>query len=96
MSRYSRTFVTRGGQARSTSFAIVDIRQAVKDGIIKTKEITLGHGTRLDHLAAVELGDERLWWVIAACSDIGVALQAPPGTRIIIPTDREKLKMFIT
>ena len=44
-------------------------------------------GERLDTLANRFLGDGRLWWAIAACSQIGWGLQVPPGTIIKIPVN---------
>lgn len=84
-SRYSRTPILSLGAQYGTSVATTRIRQAIKDGTIKTKEIVLRGAERLDTLAGSIYGDSRYWWVLAAASDVGWALQAPPGTIIHIP-----------
>ena len=45
------------------------------------------YGDRYSNLAHEHYGDVKLWWVIAAASDIGWGLQCPPGTFLRIPTD---------
>tara|TARA_Y100000591_G_C21489801_1_gene524537 strand:- start:51 stop:224 length:174 start_codon:yes stop_codon:yes gene_type:complete len=47
----------------------------------------LKEAQRLDTIAAESYGDARLWWVIAAASNIGWGLQVPPGTKLSIPID---------
>jgi hypothetical protein len=61
------------------------IRAAIADGTLPFKEITLKEAQRLDHIAAQAYGNGRYAWLIAAASDIGWMLQAPPGTYIRIP-----------
>ena len=56
-------------------------------GIIPCSSYTLRAGERLDHVAARAFGDEKLWWIIAAASGIGWALQVTPGTQLRIPTN---------
>ena len=79
-------FITRsGGQLLETNQAIPIIRNAVSNGTLAVAERVLSSNTRLDIIAHQQYGDGRLWWVIAAASGIGWWLQAPPGTRIVIP-----------
>ena len=79
-------FITRsGGQLLETNQAIPIIRAAVSNGTLAVAESVLSSNTRLDIIAHQQYGDGRLWWVIAAASGIGWWLQAPPGTRIVIP-----------
>ena len=40
---------------------------------------------RLDKLAKIFYEDASLWWIIAAASGIGWAMQCPAGTVIKIP-----------
>lgn len=84
-SRYSRSPVLDLGGQFGTSNAIVVIRQAIKDGTIKTREIVVRGAERLDTLAGSIYGDSRYWWILASASDIGWGLQVPPGTIIRIP-----------
>mgnify|MGYP001255758606 FL=1 len=70
-----------------TSDAIRVVRGLVKRKKVPVKELALRESERLDHVAHKYYGDTRLWWVIAAASDIGWGLQCPPGTFLRIPTD---------
>ena len=94
-SRYSSDFLIAGGKARSTSYAIPIIRNALALGRISVTQITLKEGMRVDQIAGKFLGDSRLWWIISALSDIGWCMQVPAGTRIIIPTDMEQIRGII-
>lgn len=73
------------GQQFGTCDAIRNIRSAVKDGRLPVKEITLNEAQRLDTLAGAIYGNGRLWWILAAASQIGYACQCPPGTIIFVP-----------
>lgn len=85
--RDARTPIIRAGKQFGTSRAIETVKAGVDDGSIRTRQITLQEGDRLDVIAGREYGDSRNWWIIAAASGIGWGLQVPPGTRILIPTD---------
>jgi len=85
VSRYSRTKVIRAGKQFGTSFAVAAIRLNIDNGNIQTEEMILDEGVRIDVLAGRIYGDGRLYWVLAAASNIGWAMQVPPGTRIVIP-----------
>ena len=84
-SRYQNDTPIKRGTILKTATAVDNIRKRMKAGAIPHKVVTLKAGQRLDHVAASEFGDGRLWWVTAACSNIGWALQAPPGTVIKVP-----------
>jgi hypothetical protein len=84
-SRYSRTPILKLGEQFGTSVTQTMIREAIKNGTIKTREIVLRGAERLDTIAGATYGDGRYWWILAAASDIGWALQVPPGTIIRIP-----------
>jgi len=71
------------------------IRAAMKDGSLSLRPIVIKEGERLDVIAGRTYGDGRLWWVIAAASDIGWPLQVPPGTRLNIPTDLSQIAGLI-
>ncbi len=95
MNRYRSDRRIRGGSVLATNQSVNRIKTAVRDGRLKTKRYKLKEGERLDVIAQRFLGDGRLWWVLAACSNIGWGLQVPPGTLINIPTQFEKLNGLI-
>jgi len=85
------TFASKGrntlGQGYvSKSNAGFKIYTGVQSGEIDYNVHTLVSGERLDYLAGRFYGDSSLWWVIAAASGIGYALQVQPGTILRIPT----------
>lgn len=84
-SRYARSPRLDLGAQMGTSRAIETIRAAIKDGSLSYQQTTVRGAERLDTLAGSVYGDGRYWWVLAAASDIGWALQVPPGTVINIP-----------
>lgn len=84
-SRYSRTPLLDLGAQFGTAFVAQVIRKAIKDGSLPVKSMILRGAERLDTVAASVYGDGRYWWVLAAASNIGWGLQAPPGTVINIP-----------
>ena len=83
--RYNRTRTFGLNFRYGTSFAIPAIRENIQNGNIRVTELVLQERERLDILAGQNYGDGRLWWIIAAASDIGWGMQPPPGTRILIP-----------
>lgn len=83
--RYREGLSDMGGL--KTARSVTRLRAAIKAGRITTFQRALKQGERIDQIAAAQYGDARLWWVIAAASNIGWWMQAPPGTRIVIPTD---------
>lgn len=95
MNRYRSDRRIRGGAILATNQSINRIKTAVRIGSLKTRRYKLKEGERLDTISSEYLGDGRLWWVIAACSNIGWGLQVPPGTLINIPTQIDKLSTLI-
>ena len=87
INRYASDNIVKGGKLLGTNGALQRLRNAVKSGNIRTQYIILQEGDRLDTIAGRYYGDGRLWWVVAAASDIGWWLQVPAGTRVLIPTD---------
>lgn len=95
LSRYTRTTRILGGRQQGTSRAHSIIHLGIEKGIIEYKTIITEEGDRLDHIAAKELGDGRLWWIIAAASRIGWWLQVPPGTVLRVPTKMQQVKAYV-
>lgn len=85
-SRYNRTPILKMGQQYGMCEALNVIRTAMKNGRLPVKELVLTEAQRLDTLAGSLYGDGRMWFVIAACSNIGWGLQCPPGTILYIPS----------
>jgi len=88
LSRYSFTkkgIKANGKRYTSISNASTRIFKAVETQQISYTVHVLEEGERLDYLAGIYYRDSSLWWVLAAASGIGYALQVPPGTVIRIP-----------
>ena len=90
-SRYKSDPEIRGNVLLGTARALPRIREAIARGQLAYTEMTLKEGQRLDHIAGELYNDGRLWWVIAAASNIGWWLQAPPGTVLRIPNDLQQV-----
>lgn len=93
-SRYQRVSLLDSGRQYGTSRAHEVIREAIASGELAFQELTLYESQRLDHIAGLYYGNGRFYWVIAAASNIGWALQVPPGTRIVIP-DLEGVRRLV-
>lgn len=87
MARSRYTFVSRinDGQGISAWSGGTTLFNAVLTGNLEADTIVLTQGQRLDHIAGQYYGNGSYWWVIAAASGIGWALQCPAGTVIKIP-----------
>jgi hypothetical protein len=85
-SRYTRTPILGFGSQQGTSQSISVVRKAISDGILdRGIQTTLKGSDRLDTIAGAHYGDASYWWIIAAASNIGWALQVPPGTILYLP-----------
>ena len=84
-SRYKRAPTIGFNYQYGTSNTHVVIKNAIANKTVSFKTIVLNESQRLDHLAAIYYGDAKYWWILAAASNIGWALQLPPGTIINIP-----------
>ena len=83
MKRYSTTKkkIDKSGIRVNSTTYYHEISVSDSDTFIYPKE-----GERLDYLAGIYYGDSSFWWVLAAASGIGYALQVPPGTVIRVPS----------
>lgn len=84
-SRYTESETSRGGLR--TAATVASIRLRIRRGQIEATTRILKQGERLDTIAQEVYGDGRLWWVIAAASNIGWCWQVTEGTLIRIPLD---------
>ena len=87
VSRYTFAKRFNGGAAVNPSSAGYKIFNACRNGSLPYTTKILEEGERLDSLAGLLYGDSTLWWIIAAASGIGWAMQVPPGTLLFIPSD---------
>ena len=94
-SRYRNDNTLRGNKAIGTNQAIRKLRLAHRNGLLSVEKRVLKEGTRLDHIAQEFYGDGRLWWVIAAVSGIGWWVQAPAGTKVLVPTNIREIQEII-
>lgn len=83
--RYARTPILVFGQKYGTSEVIPIIRENCKNGNIRFVDKVLEESERLDIIAGEVYGDGRLFWVIAAASEIAYPGQVPSGTILRIP-----------
>lgn len=95
MRRYDNSPVIRGGRQYGTSQAALTIQRAIENDQIDTRIEIVQQGERLDSIAGRAYGDAKLWWIIAAASNVGWCLQVPPGTRLRIPTDLRQVSELI-
>lgn len=89
LSRYSFSSARKDSNGQDIigiSQSCYKIYNAIENGRINYSLHVLEQGERLDYLAGVNYGDSSLWWVIAAASGIGYALQVPPGTILRMPS----------
>ncbi len=84
--RYNRVPILGVNRMYGTSRVSKIISDGINAGTIRYRETFLREGERLDTIAGREYnGRSDLFFVIAAASNIGWALQVPPNTRIRIP-----------
>lgn len=95
VSRYLTDRKIKQGTLLGTASAVANIRAAYKEGRIPAREIVLKESQRLDQIAGQELQNSTFWWILAALSNIGWALQVPPGTLIVIPENVEDVLRYI-
>lgn len=93
-SRYLSTPLLAFGEYYGSAKYMTAIRSAIKAGTLPYREAVLRGRSRLDTVSGEEYGDGRYWWIIAAASDIGWALQCPPGTVLYIPDLAATLRLI--
>ena len=91
ISRYAFAGLTRQGKIIASYSNMSAIFGAVDKGIIEYSTLIIEEGQRLDQIAGMAYQNSSYWWIIAAASGIGWALQVPPGTLIKIPNDLNKV-----
>lgn len=94
-SRYVNDSTIKGGTVLQSANAVMRIREAIKTGAITLRVHVVKENERLDHIAGRFYGDGRYWWLIAAASNIGWALQVPAGTRLNIPMDISQVEAVV-
>ena len=94
LKRYGRDSLI-GGKRFETPEGVKFVRLGVRQGSITTVEYVVQGAERLDTIAAKKYGNSKLWWIIAAASDIGWALQVPPGTRLLIPNNLNQIAGYV-
>ena len=95
ISRYQDDNVVNFGKNYGTATAMTAIRNGIKNGTIDFSTAILRGGERLDTVAGEVYGDGRLWWILAAASDIGWCAQVPAGTFIVIPNPQDVAELFV-
>jgi hypothetical protein len=98
-SRYSfaeRKIDINGKEYVSFSSASYRVFKSVETGVLQFDTKILEEGERIDTIAGVYYGKSSYWWIIAAASGIGYALQVPPGTVLRIPTNLSEVFGVLT
>ena len=95
ISRYAFNQGQLSGKGIGTSDNMSKITAAVETGAIICSSYILEEGERLDTIAGRIYGDSKYWWIIAAASNIGWALQVPPGTMLRIPRELDQIMSII-
>ena len=95
ISRYTNDSTALNGKVLKSATAVMRIRRAIKEGQVSLRTTTVLSGQRLDIIAAQVYGDGRLWWVIAAASNIGWSMQVPAGTRLVIPINISEIQGIV-
>jgi hypothetical protein len=95
ISRYGNDATILGGRVLKSAAGVMRIRAAIKLSQITLRPTVLKSNQRLDVIAGNFYGDGRLWWIIAAASNIGWGLQVPAGTMLFIPTDLSEIQGII-
>jgi nucleoid-associated protein YgaU len=91
--RYQNTPIIAYGSQYGTAEATNIIRKAIIGGNLAYKEVVVRGRERLDTLSGQLYGDSGYWWVLAAASEIGWALQIPPGTVLKVPDLKQVLNL---
>lgn len=95
MNRYRSDRRIKGGQLLGTNASINKIKEGIRNKTLQYRLYKSKESERLDIIAAKFLGDSRLWWILAATSNIGWSLQLPPGTIIKIPVDINRINAMV-
>ena len=96
ISRYAFVRSTKGGKLLASYTSMNAIHDLVENGTVDCSTLIIEEGQRLDQIAGMAYQNSSYWWVIAAASGIGWALQVPPGTLIKIPNDLNKVLEILT
>ena len=95
-SRYLVSKRVKLGKGIATSDNMSKIYEACELGRLSFEPYVLEEGQRLDQLAGIAYQSSSYWWVIAAASGIGWALQVPPGTVLRIPKNIGEVLNLLT
>ena len=87
ISRYALNSKIKSSKGLATSANMSKIFNACEKNFIKYEIFVIEESQRLDQLAGLAYQSSSYWWVIAAASGIGWALQVPPGTVLRIPVN---------
>lgn len=82
------------GSQLGTSTVVSILRNAIRSGAIQVvKQVVVTGNDRLDTIASAVYDDSKMWWVLAAASNVGWGLQVPPGTvvNVVDLSDVEKI-----
>ena len=96
ISRYEYSKSINNGKGIGKPYNMHLISRYVDRGLIPYTTYVIKSSERLDQLAGAVYGDSSYWWVIAAASKIGWAMQLPQGTLLRIPKNLTEVIEILT
>lgn len=83
--RYEQSRISNDGRTIADTGKLLTVRTQLEAGLIEYDLYVTNSSERLETIADKVFGDGRLWWILAALSDVGWALQVPDGTILRVP-----------
>ena len=96
ISRYEYSTSVNDGKGIGKPYNIHLISKYIDRGLIEYNTYVIKASERLDQIAGAVYGDSSYWWIIAAASKIGWAMQLPQGTILRVPKKLSEVIEILT